>query len=141
MSLTPKTYDSDRVLVLFAGIPVEGFAPDSRVTITPNSDSFTQQVGSSGEVVFSRTNNNTYTVTFHLMQTSASNAALSAIHNLDLVTRAGVGPLMIKDLEGTTLFTALGRIVAFPEQSFGPEAGTREWKLMTADAANFVGGN
>ncbi len=143
MSGLMKVYDSASVVVTFDGLLLTGFAPGSRVAIK-FPDAFTRQVGSDGEVTRSRSNDNTCEVTLTLMQSSASNDALSAVHNLDRATPfgAGIGPLTIKDLTGTSLFTAAQAwLTKFADSEYAQEVGSREWTLHTGDVFSNVGGN
>jgi hypothetical protein len=142
MGLT-KVYDSGSIVCTFDGILLTGFAPGSRVKVA-FPDAFTKQVGSDGEVCRSRTNDNTATVTFTLMQTSFSNDALSALHNVDKATPfgAGVGPLMIRDLNGASLFSApQAWITKNADSEYAQESGNREWTIETGDMNALVGGN
>ncbi len=142
MGLT-KVYDSASVICTFDGILLTGFAPGSRVKVT-FPDAFTKQVGSDGEVARSRSNDNTASVTFTLMQTSFSNDALSALHNVDknIPFGAGIGPLMIKDLNGSSLFSApQAWITKNSDSEYAQEVGSREWTIDTGDMVALVGGN
>ena len=130
-----KTYDSKQVAVIFGGVPLEGFAAGSRVTLTPSAKAFTKQVGSDGESTRSKTNDSTYTVKLSLHQSSLSNDFLSAKHNADLATPGGItDPLFIKDLlSGTTYIAKNAWLTGFPENAFEAEAGALEWEIETGD--------
>ena len=140
-----KDYDSSRVTVTFGPNLLTGFAKGSRVEIT-FPDQFTKQVGSDGEVMRSKSNDGTAQVKIKLAQTSFSNDALSAVYSADRLAPFGVGvlPLMILDLNGTTLFAApQAWITKLPDASFDSDAGSREWVLDTGDLspATTIGGN
>src|SRR5260370_1249132 len=134
MGLT-KVYDSASVAVVFNGALLSGFAPGSRVSIA-FPEQFTKQVGSDGEVARSKVNDGTAQVKITLLQTSFSNDALSVFHNLDKSGPfgLGVGPLFIKDLQGTFLFAApQAWIVKFADAEFAQDAGEREWTIDHGD--------
>ncbi len=138
------TYDPSQVAIIFAGIPVSGFADGTFVNVEQNEDSFTLQVGTDGEGCRSKTNNKSGRVTFTLGQWSSSNALLSALHNLDVNTPNGdgIGPLLVKDNSGTSLYAAeKAWIVRAPAASFGREAESREWIVETLDLIQNHGGN
>jgi len=138
------TYDPSQVAIIFAGIPVSGFADGTFVNVEQNEDSFTLQVGTDGEACRSKTNNKSGRVTFTLGQWSSSNALLSALHNLDVNTPNGdgIGPLLVKDNSGTSLYAAeKAWIVRPPAAAFSREAESREWIVETADLIQNHGGN
>ena len=140
-----KIYDLQRVKIVVAGIPIQGgFSDGDVITLELSSPTFTTKIGADGDVTRSKTYNGHAKVTLALMQSSSANALLSAIHNLDRLSDngAGVGPLMITDLGGATLWTASKSWIAEPPKSvFAREASAREWGVETADLTFFEGGN
>lgn len=142
--MTLRTYDPNEVSIIFGGIVVEGFADGTFLSVESNEDAFSLQVGTDGEGTRSRTSNKSGRATFTLMQSSASNQALSALHNLDISTPAGDGivPLLIKDNSGTSLYAAeKAWIVRQPTSGFGREAESREWIVETDLMIHTIGGN
>lgn len=140
-----KFYDSDQITIIIAGILInKGYADGEFLSVVNNSDAFTTVTGTDGEKTRSKSNDNGAIVTLKLMQTAEANAALSVLHNLDKLTSggAGVGPLLILDRSGTTLFEAESCwIVKRPDASFDRTAKEREWKIEVADLVAFDGGN
>src|ERR1700749_3276998 len=96
------------MVLIFAGIKVTGFADGTFVRVRPKSDGFTSRVGSDGLVSHSRSNDPRREVAFILEERSSSNDLLSALHNADLVAPngAGVGALLLQDLNGRLLLTS-----------------------------------
>lgn len=145
MSGNFHVYDPNEITIVVCGLPIEGgFADDTFVEVDQDSDDFSDVVGVDGDVTRSKTNDHRGTVTLTLMQSSASNALLSALNNIDKKTSngAGVGPLLIKDNQGTTLFAAEKSWIAKPPTAgFGKQAGPRAWKIRCADLQRFDGGN
>ncbi len=138
------TYYPDQVAIVFAGIPISGFADGTFLSVEQNEDSFTLQVGTDGEGCRSRTNNRSGRATFTLGQWSASNDLLSALHNVDINTPNGdgIGPLLIKDNSGRSIFTAeKAWIVKPPAAGYGREAESREWVIETDNLIQQHGGN
>lgn len=142
--MTLHTYYPDQVAMVFAGIPITGFADGTFLSVEQSEDSFSLQVGSDGEACRSRTNNRSGRVTFTLGQWSAANDLLSALHNVDISTPNGdgIGPLLIKDNSGRSLFAAeKAWIVKPPTGEFAREAGSREWVVETDSLVQQHGGN
>lgn len=140
-----KVYDSDQVSLVFMGIPIDsGYAEGSFLTIEQSEQDFEVKVGTDGEVTRSKTNNRHATIKVKLMQTSSGNTALSALNNLDVATPggAGVGPMLIRDRQGTSLYTA-GKcwIAKPPDVDFDRSATSREWTLECANLIRFDGSN
>ncbi len=141
---TPKIYDADMVtLALFAFLIDSGFADGEFIRIETEADTFTDVAGTDGEVTRSKTNDKRVTITVTLMQTSAGNTKLTAVHNLDVKgsNGAGVGPFLIKDRNGTALHAGTCWIAAPPTVVYGRGAEAREWKIRGVMAERFDGGS
>jgi hypothetical protein len=139
-----KNYDPAANVLVFAGIPISGFADGTYVSVEQNEDSYALTVGADGEGCRSKTNNRSARVTVTLMQSSLSNDLLSALHNVDLASPAGdgIGPFLMKDLTGTTVMAAeKAWLVRFPTSSYARDPETREWIIETDHMIQNVGGN
>lgn len=139
-----KVYDSDQITLSLAGILLGGYAEGEFCRIEQEADNFTDVAGTDGEVSRSKVNDKRATITFLLMQTSESNALLSALANLDANTPggAGVGALLIRDRQGTTIYKAAEAWVSRPPNvSFDQAATTREWTVRCARLERVDGGN
>lgn len=140
-----KVYDSKEVTIVFAGIPIDGgYGEDEFCSIEQNEEDFVIVVGTDGEVTRSKTNNQSAKVMITLMQSATVNAALSALNNLDKAAGngAGVGPILIKDRQGTSLYTgAKAWIAKPPDAKFAKKAGPRVWELHVAALKRLDGGN
>lgn len=142
--MTTRIYDSNQVQVAFAGIPVQGYADGDFLTVTWETDSFSDVAGTDGDVSRSKTNDQRATVEIILMNTSPTNDLLSAVWQADLNTPggAGVGSLLVTDLNGTTLLTAGNAWISkAPDITYGREANERTWTLRVDKLVAFVGGN
>ena len=142
--MTTRIYDFNEVQAAFAGIPIDGYADGDGITITRETDVFTSTVGIDGNVARSKTNDHRATIEFRLMNTSPVNAALSAIYQADRNAPggAGIGALLITDLNGTSLYTAGNAwIKRPPDPTFGREAAERVWVLECDNLLDFTGGN
>ncbi len=138
-------YDPNEVSIMVCGIPIEGgFADGTYVEIDQDSNDFDDIVGTDGDVTRSKTNDRRGTVTITLMQSSEGNALLSALNNIDRKQSngAGVGPLLIKDNQGTALYAGEKSWISKPPAApFGKTAGPRAWTIRVADLERFDGGN
>lgn len=138
-------YDPNEVSILVCGLPIDGgFGEDTFIEIDQDSNDFDDVVGTDGDVTRSKTNDRRATITLTLMQSSVSNALLSALNNIDRrkSNGAGVGPLLIKDNQGTTLFAAEKSWIAKPPTAgFGKKANERAWMIRCASLERFDGGN
>lgn len=140
-----KVYTSSDIVATFGGVPLNsGRADGEFIKIEPITASFTRKAGADGEVTRSRSNDKGAKITITLMQTSDSNALLSAIHLLDITASngAGVAAFSVVDLGGTSLhFAAEAWIMQPADVTYAPEAGTRVWVMECAQMTGTVGGN
>lgn len=129
-----RTYNPSQVVVVMNGIPMSGFADGAFVNITMPADGITSQVGADGEIARAINTDRRCTVTISLQQTSPSNAFLSTFFTMDTLTCGGtIGPLLIQDLCGETLFMASQAWVVKPaDVEFSKEIATRAWQIETA---------
>ena len=129
-----KTYDPSKVVFVFLGSIITGFADGSFIKAARNEDTYKLTKGAGGEGCRSRSLNRSGKVTCTLMQSSLSNDILSAAQTLDELTGAGVGPLLIKDLSGTALVVAENAWIVKPaDVDFAKEVGSREWIIECDD--------
>lgn len=140
-----KVYSAAQVTFNFSGIDFnDGRGEDDFVEIAKVEDTFTYKAGVDGEGTRSE-NKNSYTrVTLTLMQTSAGNATLSAIHQADISIPggSGVAPILVRDRQGTSVFAAAEAwIEKIPDNLYSKEAGPRKWVFGVHQPTNFVGGN
>lgn len=140
-----KNYNSSQVQMVLAGIPItKGLAKGTFLRIEYNSDAYTYRPHTDGGGTRSATNDKSARITLILSQDSEVNDLLSALHNSDTASGgvAGVGPIMIKDMNGRSLYTAMASwIVRRPNAEFGDESGTREWIFETHELNAFDGGS
>jgi hypothetical protein len=140
--MATKTYDCKKVLCVVGGIPLSGFSDGDVVDIERNEDTFTLQVGADGESTRSKSNNRSGRFTFHLAQSSAANALLSALAKTDETSNNGAVAVMVKDASGGSVYQASQAwIVKPPTAAFKRESDVRDWVLETGDLEWFEGGN
>ena len=134
-----KTYDPKKVIVIFGARQLKGMSEDSIVSIAPQGDGLQTYVGADGDVARSLDPDATYEVTVSLNTTSNSNDYLSNMYNYDRETGNGIAPLLIKDLAGTTLFSAPEAWVSnMPEASRDLTVDTQEWVFHTGQVEDAI---
>jgi hypothetical protein len=141
--MTTRLYDPKRQTLLVGGVPISGWADGEFFTVVYDEDSFVKVVGTDGHTSRSKNENKNARLVIKLMQTSKSNDFLSALLNADLLTDGGSGivPVVVKDNNGTDLFTsAKAWIVKPPDRSGDKTAKNRDWNFDCTDCVDFQGG-
>ena len=134
-----KTYDPKKIIIIFGVRRLTGMSEDSIVSIKPNGEGLQTYVGADGDVARSLDPDATYEVTVSLNTTSNSNDYLSNMYNYDRESGNGIAPLLIKDLAGTTLFSAPEAWVSnMPEASRGLTVDTQEWVFHTGQVEDAI---
>ena len=134
-----KTYDPKKIIVIFGARQLTGMAEDSIVTISPLGEGMQIYVGADGDVARSVDPDATFEVAVSLNNTSSSNDYLSNMYNYDRETGNGIAPLLIKNLAGTTLFSAPEAWIAnMPEASMGLTVDTQEWTFNTGHVEDAI---
>lgn len=136
-----RTYSPADVIVNIGGIRLSNFADGSFVTAERNGQAFTISPGADGKIARVRNADRSGKVTVRLHQTSPSNDLLSALAAIDEQSGEGVGELLIKDMNGTTLIQAQNAwIQKLPSVEFGKDASDREWVFDCDELDMAVGG-
>jgi len=129
-----NTYACKDVIVAFGGRRLTGFGPDAFISIAPSGEGTIKEVGADREVVRSLDPDGTFTITSTMQQTSDDIGYLQRTYELDRETGRGVLPILITDLMGGHVFSAMQAWVAnFPEHGYARNAGTREFTIDTGD--------
>jgi hypothetical protein len=137
-----KTYDAAEVQVIISGIPIQGVAAATFLSMARDSDTWTKIVGASGEVARSKSNDQSGVLTLTLLQTSASNDLLSALATTDELTNNGVGPLLIKDNSGRLLLQAESSWIQKPSDvERAQETSNTEWTIAYDKDTGLRGGH
>ena len=131
------TYSSRQVVSNFVGLPVDGFAEDSFVTISYNADFSTPTVGADGEVALALNPDQTGTVTFELIDTSMGAKRLAGLYGIQRTADTPFrGPLIISDPTGATLVASTNaHLQAIGEGSLGSGNGTRSFTFFVENMA------
>ncbi|WP_454674822.1 phage structural protein [Achromobacter pestifer] len=141
--MSVKTYAPNQVKIVMGALPISGLAEDAFVTVAEIGEGIASIVGADGEVARSMSRDTRLRITLTLMQTSASNAALSALHQADRATDGnGAVPISVTDLRGSSLHASDSAwIVKTPDAGYGAKVGSRAWVIETGPAINVIGGN
>lgn len=128
-------YSPKDVNISFSGIAITGFAPDSFIRLSRNSDMLGETVGAAGELSLTKIADRTGSIEIELMQTAESNLLLST---LALATENGgpitVGTLMIQDPSGSVMAVALNAYLkAYPDVELGADQNTKTWMFGCED--------
>lgn len=136
------TYSADAWNFNFGGVAIEtGKGKDEFLKIEQQDPDFSYTSGLDGEGVFNQMPNNYTKVTLTLLQTSAGNAVLSAIHIASRLTPGGQpAPLFIKDSLGTSkTISPAAMILRMPDETAGKEADVITWEFGLHAPVRFVG--
>ena len=139
-----STYDPSQVVVTFGELRITGYADGTVIKVERDEDRYTKKIGVDGETGRTRNNNRGGTIEVTLLQTSASNLALSAKATADDDAPGGLPPepLVVKDLEGNSLHVAAAAwIQKLPASEFAKELGQRTWIFGTGSLRQVDGGN
>jgi hypothetical protein len=141
-----QNYDPKLVSLTFVvpGIGVidfQQYADGTMVEVEQTEDLFTDVVGSGGHVVRVRNPDERGRITARLMSEAPENDLLSAALQADRLLGLGVGTVMLKYLDGTTICTASEAWLTRPAKiEYAKDATMREWVIACAQLEMFVGG-
>lgn len=140
--MSVNTYETDKVQLVIAGLPITGFGKDTFIEVEREEDSYTTYVGSLGDVCRTKNLNRTGKLTITLMMDAPVNSALALLANIDEATATGVGPFWLKDMSGT--MHAEGAecwVMKRPKIERAKESGTVQWVFFVAELILFEGGS
>lgn len=129
------------MLSFLGNLFASGFGPDTFMKVTRNEEGFSLQMGVNGDGVRSKNNNQSGRVEFTVLQNSQANDILSALAAQDELAGTAIGPLFIKQANGTTRVSAQNAwIVKQPDIERAKEAGTVTWLFESDKLEMFNGG-
>lgn len=135
MAPIAKFYDPDDVMIYIGGQLLQGYADGEFASIENVSKMFESVAGTDGEVARSPSNDFRVKVKIKLLQTSSSNAALSAMLTKDLKTKGGGGVVTfeLQDLVGgSSVKGDQAWLTGWPEATYDRTAKSREWEVEIA---------
>lgn len=117
-------------------------SPGDFAAVARDNPTWARESDRGGNATRVKNNNKGGTVTITLSASSPTNATLMAAQGTDELTENVVGPLVLKDLNGDTVVTALGAFInSTPDPSFGSERGARVWVWEVAQINTILGGH
>jgi hypothetical protein len=136
-------YDPTSVLMYIAdAILVEDVMDGSFIQIVKDTQVFTSETSTDGEIYRKRSSNNNYTVTLTLSATSMTSRILHYLLIADLETSVAKFPLFIKDTSGSTLFHATTCwIESQPNITFSQRVEPRTWIIKATGITTLVYGD
>lgn len=130
-----STYDPCDVTLTFFGYPITGFAEGTFITVERSSETFTKVVGVC-DGSRTRSHDRGGSIEFTVMQTAPINDWLSAMINADEATKNVIGPAIVKDNSGASIYFAPEAwIVSQPTGEFGTDQTSRTYRLETLNLA------
>lgn len=141
--MSVKTYAPGQIKIVMGAVALSGLAEDTFVTVAEIGEGITSVSGADGEVARSMSRDSRLRITVSLMQTSDSNALLTAMHQADKASDGqGALPVAVTDLRGKSLHAADSAwIVKTPDAGYAAKTGNRDWVIETGPSINIVGGN
>lgn len=126
-----SSYNPANVQILFGGIPIDGFAPDSFVTFTWQSEGAQTFAGARGDAVTVEDNNKNGELTFRLMATGVGRSVGSALATYANLGGPGLPLAMICSDTGEAFICAEAKIKRAPNAEFATGAAPiREWTIV-----------
>ena len=136
-----KVYDPNQLSVIFGVSPINGFAEDTMLSIDVEDPQYNLSTDIHGEATRFKVNKNQAKITITLTQSSLSNDLLSSYVELDRQSNGGVFLVMIKDTNGSTLFSSTASYIEqVPTVDFGNDSKNREWIIRATNVTKFIGG-
>ncbi len=136
------SHDPAKIIIVLGGFQLQGLSSGEFVKVSRSVESVKKDVGADGRVVrvFSRDKSGEVVVT--VQAESEANDYLSNLALEDEAAGTGVRSLMIKNLNGTSIYTAAEAwVTKHADGTYGDEASKREWTIHCADLEMFNGGN
>lgn len=137
---TVASYSFKEVTVLISGVPAEDFAPgDDAIQVARSEDGYNLVVGADGASMVTFNPNKSAIATLRLLQSSRTNAALTAKLKIQDAGELSPFPFAIRDANGLDLVLAEAAfVVSPPEMRWGAGHNAREWRLALPSAEMFA---
>jgi hypothetical protein len=130
-----RTYDPQQVIITVGGVIVSGFGDGDFITVSYDEERYNSKAGADGEVARAKNANRMGTFEMTLSATSAANAELSALFNLEMLGGFDVVlPVAVADLSGTSgAFASKCWIKQAPEFTRGKDVADAVWQIAASD--------
>ena len=140
------SYDPAKIIVIYSGAIIDGFAPGSFVEVFRSAPEFRDLLGCDGETTRANTKDARGTIKISLLQTSKSNLVFSVIASGDSLTGLGSLPFLILDKEQKKVTeinvyaTAEAWVNNRPKITFSKGIEIWTWELRCNNLIPFTGG-
>lgn len=139
--MTIKTYSPEDISISVFGRNLQNLA-DSMVKIAYSEDQFTLMIGGDGEPTRNKNPNRSGTIVVTLKGSSDDNLFLSGLAAGDYISKIGTFAVMVKDNNGTSLYTAAEAFIQkVADADFSKEVTDREWTIACPKLIMVNGGN
>ena len=140
--VTTRTYVPADVTANWGGIIFQGFMDGSMITAARDEKVWKKHTGAQGFTTRTHNANQGGKIKLRLVQSSPTNALLSAQLIADEKFKNIVRPFLLADLRGTTLVSAPEAwLEGWADVDFGGDVTAREWTFDTGKLRKFVGGS
>lgn len=140
-SMRSTVYSGDVITFEFAGIDcTEGTGKGGFLEITQDGEDVTYVQGGDGEGVFNSKPSGPTRIKGTYLQTSKTNALLSAYYIASKAADGLPGPITYLDRKGTSkMIAASAMLTKLPDEKFGQEVDDVTWEWIVHNPARFVG--
>lgn len=130
-----KTHNLKDCQTILGVAEVKGWADGDVLTVTWDADLHEYEVGATGEVQRSATNNRMAEARIRLQSTSNANAVLMALLRADQLSGHAPIPFLFRNPNtGERVAAVAAFIKKYPDMTAGQSAGSREWTLQLTAA-------
>jgi hypothetical protein len=134
-------YDPGSISLTVLGVSIYGYQKGTFIKAERNAKTYSQEVGSQGDVTSVRSLDKSGKINFTLQQESTCNDLLSSLMASSELVPTVYGTTFAKDSLGTTrIMAAVSRLEGWPAVEFADSATGREWVVLCNDLEPNVGG-
>lgn len=130
--LSLQAYDPKNVKLYLGGVRAYGFAADTKITVSRNSDNIMTVTGTDGEASAALSRDRSGVLTVSLQNTSTFNEYLSGWQKQADATGYVWFPILLEGSQGPTI-ASFANIQRQPDLEYGSEIGTLSWELYVLD--------
>jgi len=130
--LSLQAYDPKKVKLYLGGLRVFGFAADTKITVSRNSDNIMVHTGTDGEASGALSRDRSGVMTISLQNTSSFNETFSLWQRQADTTGLIWFPVLLEGSQGPSI-SSMGCIQRQPDLEYGSEVGQLDWEIYVLD--------
>jgi len=140
--LSVTSYSFEDVAILIDGVPATGFDEgDNAIRVSRNVPPWSLTTGADGDSVALKSANRSGTLTLRLLQSSLTNAFLTAKLKIQDAGNLSPFPFVMRDANGLDLVISDSAFVEGPPEAiYGERHNAREWTLILPAVDIFMAG-